>query len=446
MVSNQTVPNGDTPLAGRDAINRVEESNRLMSALTRLDAWIEAESFRGWDPHDALNSPFLGWAGNRQRLLGIAFVQLLRRCPVNLRPALGIAKGYNPKAMGLFLGTYAQRFMATGDERHLTKARFFSDWLLNNACPGYSGLCWGYNFDWPNRGFFAPAGTPTVVNTAFVGLSFSLAELAFGTTSKAPNVVGTGASCGQPGNGHPTPSCRSHTPPISSGSMIARSACEFILRDLHTLRPNHDEICFSYTPIDHRFVHNANLLGAWLLADVYARAKEGQLAEAALAAARFTARRQRSDGSWAYGTARHDGWVDNFHTGYVLVALKHIARCLETSEFDRVIDAGYRFWKTKMFFSGIIPKYYPERVYPIDIHSVAQSILTFLEFSALDSDARGLAEQVALWAIRSMQNAEGYFYYQLRRTFRITIPYMRWSQAWMQTALTQLLYPIYESG
>jgi hypothetical protein len=403
--------------------------NQVVHALARLDAWIEAEGFKGWDPYDALNSPALRWAGSRQRLLGIAMVQLLRRSPLNLRPLLGIRKGHNPKAMGLFLSAYAQKFIATRQEGHLEQTRYFFDWLVEHASVGYSGPCWGYNFDWPNRGFLALAGTPTIVNTSFIGLSFLSAEPALG------------ASANQSGLHFPVPPCRTQGKEQwqeADGLTIARTACEFILQDLHALRPRNDEICFSYTPIDRRFVHNANLLGAWLLAAVYARTKEGRLAEAAMAAARFTVRRQRADGSWAYGIAMRDGWVDNFHTGYVLVALNRIASYLDTDEFHPALQAGYEFWKTRMFLSGVVPKYYPDSLYPIDIHSVAQAILTYLEFFDVDPDANECAWRVAAWVVAHMQDPGGFFHYQIRRSYRIRIPYMRWSQAWMQRALTAL--------
>lgn len=403
-----------------------------MDALAKLDGWIEAEGFVGWDPHDALNSPLLRWI-SKQRVLGIALVQLLRRSPVNVRPVLRIRKGYNPKAMGLFLAAYTQKFVTTRQEKHLERVRFFFNWLIENASPGYSGYCWGYNFDWPNRGFFAPAGTPTVVNTAFIGLSFLSAESVLAASSARPALAGESW-------------LRFNRSEVTSGVDIARNTCQFILRDLHTLRPREDEVCFSYTPIDHRFIHNANMLGAWLLAAVYVRTGEKRLAEAAMAAARFTARRQSPDGSWTYGIAARDGWVDNFHTGYVLVALKRITSYLNTTEFDSALQVGYEFWKTRMFLSGVIPKYYPGRVYPIDIHSIAQAILTFLEFSDMDPSARERAEQVALWAIRNMQDEEGSFHYQVRRAFRIEIPYMRWSEAWMQQALTALCSGRWLSG
>lgn len=400
----------------------------ISTALEKLDAWIESEKFEGWDPYDALNSPLLRAVGNRNRLLGVAMVQMMRRSPVNFRPLLGIRKGYNPKAMGLFLATYAQKFLATGEHRYQEQARFFYDWLVENASAGYAGPCWGYNFDWPNRSFFAPAGTPTIVNTAFVGLSLLSAELVLDRpTAKAGGVPAS-----------PSLEFGKDLGPTPDSLHIARKACNFILKDLQTLRLNDEEHCFSYTPLDRRFVHNASLLGAWLLAAVHARTGEQQLAGSALAAARFTARRQNPDGSWAYGIAPNDQWVDNFHTGYVLVALKSISDLVRTDEFDSRIRTGYRFWKTRMFESTWIPKYFPHKKYPIDIHSVAQAILTFLHFADVDPEATELARHMALWATRNMQHREGFFFYQLHRTFKNEIPYIRWAQAWMQQALTRL--------
>lgn len=402
----------------------VRTSSRIVSALAKLDAWIESEAFKGWDPYDALNSPLLRWTGRRQRLLGIVFVQLLRRSPFNLRPALRIGKDYNPKAMGLFLGTHARRFTASQSKEHLDKIRFFSHWLMENVSSKYAGSCWGYNFAWPNRSFFAPADTPTIVNTAFIGLAFLEARSAL-ASQRVPLDADGDTSIPQDQS--------------SETLRVARSACEFILHDLNILRPRDDELCFSYTPLDTRFVHNANLLGAWLLAAVYALTGEEHLAKHASDAARFTVRRQCSDGSWYYGIASRDKWIDNFHTGYVLTALKHVSKNLRSCEFDSAIHAGFDFWRTRMFDLGIIPKYYPDRVYPIDIHSVAQAILTWLEFSKEDTDGGRLAWETAEWAVNHMQDPEGFFYYQIRRFHKVRIPYMRWSQAWMQLALTRLI-------
>lgn len=404
---------------------------QVETSLRKLDAWIEAQGFQGWDPYDALNSSLLKWWGNRPRVLGIALTQLLRRCPVNLRPLLRVPKGYNPKGMGLFLATYTQKFQATRNQADLDLACFFHDWLIDNVSPEYAGACWGYNFDWANRAVFVPAGTPTIVNTAFIGLAFLAAHLILNGRLH-PLQVSMTRKLSQA----ETKKVRTrHTDALT----LARSACEFILRDLHVFRPAADELCFSYTPIDRRCVHNANLLGALLLAAVSSRNRESRLAETALAAARFTARRQQGNGSWPYGIARSDSWVDNFHTGYVLVALKQIALYLDTKEFDNIIGLGYQFWKTHMLSDGLLPKNSPASLYPIDIHSVAQAILTCLVFSDIDSNSISLAWHLAQWASEHMQDERGFFFYQKHRTFQIRTPYMRWSQAWMQRALVSLL-------
>lgn len=415
----------DRDAVGESSRNVSPQQRRVVSALARLDAWIEAQAFKGWDPYDALNSPFLSWAGSRQRLLGMLIVQLLRRSPLNIRPFLRIPKDYNPKAMGLFLATYAQKYSASHRIEDLEKVCLFSDWLVKNASPGYSGLCWGYNFDWPNRNFLALAKTPTIVNTAFIGLAFLAAESALAA-------VRTNSYFGAQRN------IEGHQVCDNDSVVIARSACEFILRDLRAMRPAKDEICFFYTPIDRRAVHNANVLGASLLAAVYARTGEKQLAMYATHAARFTVRRQRRDGSWTYGTATNDNWIDNFHTGYVLVALKHIAEFVCTDEFDSAIKRGLDFWRTQMFQGTVIPKYYSKRLYPIDVHSVAQAILTWLEFSDVEPGVQRHAWELADWATMHMQDSEGFFYYQIRHSYKIRTPYMRWSQAWMQQALTFL--------
>jgi hypothetical protein len=395
-------------------------------ALEKLDAWIEREAFRGWDPHDALNSTALRRIAGHNRWVGIALVQLLRRSPFNLRPLLGVRKGHNPKAMGLFLATYTQRYASTQQEAHLGRIRFFSEWLLEHALQCYAGPCWGYNFDWPNRGFFAPVGTPTIVNTAFIGLSFLSAEHALNNLRQKKSKV----------QGDPTKRSWLDV----DGLSVARGACEFILRDLNVFHSSDNEICFSYTPLDRRFVHNANALGAWLLAAVYARTGEGRLAEHARMAARFTVSRQGSDGSWPYGIGKHDQWVDNFHTAYVLVAIKRIGQLLQTHEFDACVRKGYAFWKERMFLDNLIPKYYSDRIHPIDVHCVAQAILTYLEFSDVDPGAFNNADRLCRWAIGNLQDPKGFFHYQIHRRHRVRVPYMRWGQAWMQLALTKLIF------
>jgi hypothetical protein len=410
------------------AVSRQHSSSVIASdlevALQKLDNWIERENFQGWDPHDALNSRLIRALAGKNHLLRILAVQGLRRCPINLRSLLGVRKARNPKAIGLFLASYAIKFGIDQDLKHLRRVKQFAQWLVENATRGFEGPCWGYNFDWANRGFFAPAGTPTIVNTAFVALALLDAEPLL--KASEPEVQEESA---------PTEVRQQNVDALR----IARGCCDFILRDLNVYRPSSSQLCFSYTPADSRFVHNASLLGAWLLAAVYARTGEPELAESAFSAARFTAAQQASDGSWPYGISSQDRWIDNFHTGFVLVAFKNIGRLLKTNEFEMATEKGYHFWKHRMFLLSSAPKYYPDHPYPIDVHCVAQAILTFLEFSSSDPGALREAHRISNWAIENLQDPDGFFHYQIHRWFRVRIPYMRWGQAWMQLALTKLM-------
>jgi hypothetical protein len=377
----------------------------IEAASARLDAWIQREGYKGYEPHDALNSPFLHWLGSKNRLLGIALLQAFRRSPVNLRSVAGIRKDYNPKGMGLFLASYVRKYQLYGDESYLKVIYSLADWLKANVAKGYSGCCWGYNFDWPNRAFYVEKGVPTIVNTTYIASAF-LDEF----------------------------DCFHDEECLA----IGRSACDFILSDLNILEKART-LCFSYTPLDERYVYNASLLGAVLLARVYSYTQESLLLESAEKAARFVAHRQSCDGGWTYGESVRDGWVDNFHTGFVLSSLADFMEYSGTDEFMPNLEKGYRFYKESFFLADGTPKYYPHRVYPIDVHSVAQAIITLLRLREIDPEAQSLAYRVASWGIENMQDERGFFHYQIHRLYRIKIPYIRWGQAWMQKALTELL-------
>jgi hypothetical protein len=234
----------------------------------------------------------------------------------------------------------------------------------------------------------------------------------------------------------------------------ARSACDFVARDLNRLEPADDELFLSYTPLDRRWVYNASLLGAELLARV-ARASSddeegtveggggsaGELGAVAAGAARAVVRRQEPDGSWRYGLdAGLDGWVDSFHTGFVLNSLRSIGEALETAEFEDAVRTGYEYWRSTMFRDDGAPRYYPDRDWPVDAHAVAQAILTYLAFADRDPEAPARARDLAEWAAAHLQDPAGWFHYRIHRRYRIRIPYMRWSQAWMLRALTELEY------
>ena len=369
----------------------------------RLRAFVEACDYAGYDPFDALNSPFLRAVSSPGKWSRIACTQFLRRCPINLRSILGVRKEHNPKGIGLFLWGYA-RLHAMGEGReYRDRIEYLLDLLEELRSKGWSGNCWGYNFDWQNTKMWTPRYTPTIVNSAFIGHAL-LDTYHFAGVDRALD--------------------------------MALGIKEFICRDLQRYEES-DRLCFSYTPMDETYVHNANLLGASLLIRIHRICGDDALRELALASLRYGLHHQRADGAWYYGQMRLGRYVDSFHTGFNLQALQYFIRAGYGSVCEESYDLGLRYYVENFFLPDGAAKYYDNRVFPIDIHSACQAIVLLSDPIAGQSELSG---RVLDWMLEHMWSPRGYFYYRKGRFHTNKICYMRWSQAWAFHALTSYLY------
>jgi len=385
--------------------------SELEQAYESLAAWCRARGWAGHDPFDGLNSRlFRATPLKRSRLARLAWTQAFKRAPVSLRTVARVPVGLNAKGTALFALAALSRFRATGGAAAEREARELLDALLAARLEGGSGAAWGYNFDWQGRAFFAPQGTPTIVPTAFAARALVEAHLVFGDETYL------GA---------------------------ARGACDFILGDLKRSAEGADEICFSYTPLDETRVFNASLLAGETLASVGAQTGEAELLAASARAARYVVRRQRADGSWAYGAAEFQGWADNFHTAFILTSLARISAAggqAARAEFAESLRRGYEFWRGNFFLADGWPKYYHDNPYPADAHSSGAAVVALCELKDSMPGALALADRVIGWTLRNLRDPRrGFFYYQRRRFYTIRTPYMRWTQAWMMYALARRL-------
>ena len=383
--------------------------NEIQRVYETLAAWCRDHNYEGHDPFDALNSKlFQASPFKRSRAARLAWTQLFKRSPLNLRRLALVPLERNAKGTALFALAALAEFRQTGSGSAEDEARELLDDLLRAKIEGLSGAAWGYNFDWQARAFFAPKGTPTIVPTAFAARAFVEAAQAFVDEEYLKT---------------------------------ARSACEFILRDLKRSEETDEEVCWSYSPLDSTRVFNASLLASETLASVGYLTGEKDLIDWAMRGARYVVRRARADGSWAYGASDFQSWSDNFHTAFILTSLKRItAACPDCpDEFYVALRKGYEFWRETFFLASGQSKLYPEKLHPADAHSAGAAIVALTELKALDATAIDLAEKIALWAIQNLRDPSGFFYYQRSRFYTIRTPYMRWSQAWMLYGLAKLL-------
>jgi hypothetical protein len=380
----------------------------LITAHQQLWKWCRSQNLAGYDPFDGLNSSvFQSTPLRNSRTARLAWIQFFKRSPVNLRSLCGVPQQRNAKAIALFALAALADYRRTRTKEAEIEVRDLLDDLMAMSLKGFRGAAWGYNFDWQSRSFFAPKGTPTVVPTAF----------AVRALCEAAEVLDRDAYLG-----------------------FARTACDFILNDLSRSDEVSDEVCFSYSPLDQTRVFNASLLAAETLATVGGLTGDEGLCDWARRATRFVLQRQSEDGSWAYGEDGRQSWSDNFHTAFILDSLSRISEgcppCRD--EIEPALARGYEFWRERFFLGNGWPKYYPDRLYPADIHSAASAIVALVELRGRFPSTTLLAEQIAGWAINNMRDGRGFFYYQRRRFHTVRIPYMRWSQAWMMYALARL--------
>ena len=380
-------------------------SDDVLIITHKLFDYCRSNNWTGYDPYDALNSelfkrlPFLDYWLPR-----LALTQILKRSPINFRPLLMIPKTQNPKALALFLMAFLKLSLNKQFDQGNNLA-IIMEGIKTLRSPNIPYWCWGYSFPWQGRDVLAPKGEPNLVCTVFV------ANALLDTYEITEDI-----NC----------------------LIMANSAAEYLLNELYWSEV--DNAGFSYPLPSLRVqVHNANFLGAALLCRVYKHTGEKKFLEPALKATRHSALMQNEDGSWDYGEQETQHWVDNFHTGYNLGALRTICNYLNTVEFEPHIRRGFKFYRDHFFREDGAPKYFHNKTYPIDIHSVAQSIITLLEFRDLDQNNVALANHVLEWAMANMWDENGYFYYQVTPYYKNKIPYMRWSQAWMLLALATLL-------
>lgn len=365
-------------------------------------SYIESEDYAGYDPYDALNSSFIRFVTGNSKWLRIIATQVLRQCPVNLRPILGVRKGHNPKGIGLFLWGYAKLYALEKDGRYLAKIDYLLDMLEKLKSKGYSGNCWGYNFDWQSRTMYAPRFTPTIVNSSFIGHALLDTDELAGRSSALDMAV-----------------------PIK----------DFILGDLNRTKDG-STFCFSYTPVDDYAVHNANLLGASLLARIAGVTGDTTLLDPALSAVAYSMKCQKSDGSWWYSERPGYNWIDSFHTGFNLQAIRYVLGAGLAPEYEAAHRKGVDYYARNFFLEDGTPKYYQDRTYPIDIHSPAQAVCFFCREGEQYQD---LIDRIVNWMLQNMYSGRGFFYFRKGRFLTNRIPYMRWSQAWAFHALTEYL-------
>lgn len=376
-----------------------------IKAVRDVQIWIEKRGFAGHEPYDLLNSPYFASRFAHSPAVAPLLIQVGRRFGGRrLRSLLRVPASSNPKALGLLLAGYcdlAQLDQSTSNQVALLKAE-----LKRLRSPNEEHYCWGYDWDFISlRGAVLNKFSPNSIATCFC--AEALLDAA---------------------------DCFSDREARDMGESAARFLVARLNRSVDT--PAH--LCFSYTPQNRTRIFNSSVLVGALLARLAEEGNQIEFSGLSRRTMQYLVDHQAGDGSWSYGEGTWQRWIDGFHTGYNLCALLDYRSRTSDTSFDAALDRGYEFYKRSFLCSNGAPKYFHNRLYPIDVHSCSQAILTLCAFRDRDPEALHLAQRTADWTLANMRSPDGSFFYQRHRLWVDRTPYIRWGQAWMFRALARL--------
>lgn len=377
---------------------------RFTKSAAAVQAWVEANNYRGYEPFDGLSSPLR--ALTFKNLLAERILQqAVRQSPINIRPLVGIKPLDSTKGQGMMAWGYLLLHRSTGDAEYWTKAVKCLKWLDVNRSPKFEKHSWANFFDFSSRGGAYFKDDSIIVWTGHIVQAYLEA---FDQSQDQWFLD------------------------------VAKSACDWIM----SLPREHTSTgtCLSYFMHEQESIHNASMLGAAALARAAHATGRADYRDVAREAMRYSCLRMLPSGAWWYAEDERYHWIDNFHTGYNLDSLKCYIEYTGDTEFAEQLSRGLRFYKDNLFLASGCPKYYHDRAYPIDIQCASQAIDTLSYFAEDDAESLALAIKVADWTIDNMQSRSGHFYY---RKYPIGVtaktPMLHWGQATMFKGLAHLI-------
>lgn len=352
----------------------------------------------GHDPFDALRGTRVPAFVKRSARLRQAAIQVRKRAPFEMGPALGVEPFIMAKTMGSFLSAHARRALLDGQTADV---RMIAEALL--SMPGIARCAdgaWGYEFDVQTRWAYYPAHSANIIATVFV----------------ARGLLEAGLVCGE-----------------QRWTDAHDRAAHYIDA---TLRASDGSL--RYTPDSTTLIHNANLIGAGTLAVAGALGGDGQLTGHGLQAALVSVGAQLEDGSWAYGDSPALTWCDNFHTAYNLDGLLAVWLSTRDERVHSALRAGCEQWTTRFFSADGAPAYYAGGGAPYDVHCAGTAIDVAARLSMHGFDTLPLARSVAAWTRANLIAPDGTTYYRKTRTGVDRRHFVRWGDAHVALGMASL--------
>ena len=390
---------------------------KLEETINKFTDWLNTTNYLCYDQYDFWSTSYGKWSKKiyyKNNKLGIPFVIpifVLDTFIPSSRKLFVKPKRF-PIADAHLLMVFLNLYKYYNKQEYFDKAKELYQDLLKQSIPGYSGLCWGYPFDWQtNRGLWTK-DLPLITSTPYVFEAF----LKLYDITKEQKYLDS-----------------------------AHSIAEFAYNDINETKINDEISASSYSPIDHSFVNNASAYNGFLHIEAYKRFGDEKFLIRGKKFINFVMNNQRVDGSWLYAINNpQDEFIDNFHTCFVLKNLFKANKNLNEERILKVIIKGFEFYKNNLINNKNVPKpyFYLKRIslIKISMYDYAEGINLGRLLKDEVPKSFSLSVKLAKDVMSKYIEQNQYFTTQINILgIKNKVPYIRWPQSQMFFALTNLL-------
>jgi hypothetical protein len=397
-----------SPALSSNALD-ADDAHRLVQAFIE---WLERFGESSYDPHD-----FWAWSVGRKAkrlyysrpVVGALAVAPLVALDTWLPRSRRLVAPLRRSAIAD--AHYAAGFFnwaaVTGDAEAVSRGLHFLEELERSRCRGFDEACWGYPFDWESRSGTIVAGTPLVTTVPYAYEAYALAH----ELTASPDHL-----------------------------RVMESIAAFTYNRIPVTELEDGSAAAGYTPSLRGTVVNASCYRGFLLASAGRRFERPDWTSEADRNIAFALASQRTDGSWPYGTASDDDFVDNFHTCLVLKNLVKFWRLTGRADVLESVERGYLFYRRSLLDARLQP--IPFAVKPrltlhrSDLYDYAEGINLAVLLHDVDPEAPEVLHSLLTALETDWSLSDGHFVTRRVLAGTNTVPYHRWAQAQVFHALT----------
>jgi hypothetical protein len=307
---------------------------------------------------------------------------------------------------------FAALSQALGSKKFYQRAVHFLDVLETTRCTGQKHYAWGYPFDWVCIGGTIKEGTPLITTEPYIYEAFRQVY---------------------------------QIDRNQKWREIMQSIAQHVFADYHDFQTSQRASSASYTPIPEPvggLVVNASAYRSFVLtmaAQDFSEEKYSKRAERNL---HFVLESQNADGSWYYALDKKRGFVDHFHTCFVIKALVKIEQLTGNPNCTAAIERAINYYTEHLFDQAGLPKPFSRAprltVYRRELYDYAECInlATLLKGRYPELDKR--LETVSDDILTRWQRSDGSFRSRQLHIGWDNVPMHRWAQSQLFRSLCLL--------